>query len=219
MLSIIFANGDLHPNENPLQINDGDLVIAADGGSRHCQDLGIIPGVLIGDMDSTHPDLILAWEGLGVEVIRYPEDKDQTDLELALLHAQSEGATKIVVYGAIGGRLDMTLGNLILLAHPDLNTLVKLVYGNEEVRLLGEGELLTLPGEIGDKVSLISMNPEGAILTTKGLQYALNKQELRFGFTRGISNRLMKKQATIHLEKGLLAVIHTQGDSLEERLR
>lgn len=219
MQAIIFANGDLHPSEVNLELTEGDFVIAADGGSRHCAKLGIIPDVLIGDLDSTDPDLVLAWQGMGVEIIRHPEDKDQTDLELALMHAQSNGVSKILIYGAIGGRLDMTLGNLTLLAHPSLKASVKLVYGTEDVRLLREGELLTLPGTIGDTISLISLESNGSQVTTKGLEYPLEKAELGFGTTQGISNRLINSQATIHLEKGFLAIIHNKQQSQEERLK
>jgi thiamine pyrophosphokinase len=208
MQSIVFANGDLHPNEKDLKIDDQNLVIAADGGSRHCQQLGIFPDILIGDMDSTNPDLILAWEGMGVKIIRHPVAKDQTDLELALLYAQTQGATKIIVYGAIGGRLDMTLGNLTMLAHPSLNAVVKLVFGNEQIRLLREGELLTLPGSNGDTVSLIPLDTNGVVVTTKGLEYPLDKEVIEFGISRGISNRMINNGATIHLESGMLAVIH-----------
>ncbi len=215
MRSIIFANGDFCPQDTPVNIDSMDLVVAADGGSRHCQELGITPNVLIGDMDSTNPDLVKDWEASGVEVIHFPPDKDQTDLELALMHVQSEGATKIIVYGAVGGRLDMTFGNLLLLTHPDLKSVVKLVCGNEEIRVLREGDLLTLPGTVGDTISLIPLSMDGAKITTKGLEYPLEKEVLEFGLTRGISNRLENKQATIHLESGLLAVIHTRINSTE----
>jgi thiamine pyrophosphokinase len=216
MQAIIFANGNLHPSETNLEVNEDDLIIAADGGSRHCSSLGIIPNVLIGDLDSTNPELVLAWQGMGVDIVRYPEDKDQTDLELALFYAQMEDATKILVYGAIGGRLDMTLGNLTLLAHPSLDTSAKYIYGNEVYRVLQEGELLTLPGTIGDMISLITIGSNGSQVTAKGLEFPLEKTTLGFGSTMGISNRMTNNQATIHLEKGSLAVIHsreqTQGD-------
>ncbi|MGB2963000.1 MAG: thiamine diphosphokinase [Anaerolineales bacterium] len=217
MKAIIFANGEYRPTDNQINIIEDELIIAADGGSAQCAWLGIIPDILIGDLDSTDPDLIQKWEAAGVKVIRYPADKDQTDLELALLHAQAEGADKIVVYGAIGGRLDMTFGNLTLLAHPALKILVKLVYGEEVVRLLREGELLTLPGAIGDTISLIALDSRGAFVTTTGLEFPLDKEVLEFGLTKGISNRFVKKQATIYLERGLLAVIHSQQDPLEEK--
>lgn len=212
MRSIIFANGEFCQTVNELNISKGDLVIAADGGSGHCQTLGIIPDVLIGDLDSTPQDLIREWQNAGVLVIRHPPQKDQTDLELALLHAQAEGASEIIVYGAVGGRLDMTFGNMLLLAHPELTSSIKLICSGEEVQVLRPGESLVLNGEPGDIVSLLSLQPGKSSITTKGLEYPLNNENLGFGFTRGVSNQLAANKAVIQLESGLLAVIHTRNN-------
>lgn len=215
MRSIIFANGEFCQTVNEINVTKDDLVIAADGGSRHCQTLGIIPNVLIGDLDSTPKDLIQEWQTSGVLVIRHPNQKDQTDLELALLHAQAEGASEIIVYGAVGGRLDMTFGNLLLLAHPELTSQITLMCGGEEVRVLRPGESLVLQGAPGDIVSLLSLGPGESDIRTKGLEYPLENEDLGFGLTRGISNRMAAEGAVIQLEKGLLAVIHTRTNQTE----
>jgi len=219
MRSIIFANGEFCQTVNEINMVKDDLVIAADGGSRHCQTLGIIPDLLIGDLDSTSKDLIREWKNAGVLVIRHPAQKDQTDLELALLHAQAEGVSEIIVYGAVGGRLDMTFGNLLLLAHPELTSKITLICEREEVRVLRPGESLVLQGAPGDIVSLLSLcslkSGESGI-TTKGLEYPLDNEDLVFGLTRGISNQLAAEGAVIHLERGLLAVIHSRTNQTKE---
>ena len=215
MKSIIFANGEFCQTVNEINISDDDLVIAADGGSSHCQTLGIIPDVLIGDLDSTSKELIQEWLNAGVLVIRRPAQKDQTDLELALLHAQAEGASEIIVYGAVGGRLDMTFGNLLLLAHPELTCPIRLICSGEEVRALRPGESLTLNGAPGDIVSLLSLQPGESSIRTEGLEYPLDNEALDFGLTRGISNQMAAEGAVIQLEKGLLAVIHTRTNQTE----
>ena len=216
MKSIIFANGEFCPPENPIKIHGENLVIAADGGSRHLQILGIKPDVLIGDLDSTSPDLIKDWQKAGVTIIRHPARKDQTDLELALFYAQENGAEQIEVYGAVGGRLDMSYGNLLLLAHPDHTAEIKLLCDEEEVQVLREGHKITINGSRGDIVSLLSLQPGQSRITTKGLEYPLKNGNLAFGSTRGISNRLADDQATIQLNAGLLAVIQTQTKNSEE---
>jgi len=216
MRSIIFANGEFCQTVNKINTTKDDLVIAADGGSRHCQTLGIIPDLLIGDLDSTSNDLIQEWKNAGVLVIRHPAQKDQTDLELALLHAQAEGASEIIVYGAVGGRLDMTFGNLLLLAHPELTSQITLICGGEEVRALRPGESLVLHGAPGDIVSLISLGPGESRISTEGLEYPLDNEDLVFGLTRGISNQLAAEGAVIHLERGLLAVIHSRTNQTKE---
>ena len=217
MKAYIFANGDYIPPLKQLEIKDDDLVIAADGGSRHCQILEIKPQILIGDMDSTDPDLIVTWEADGVEIIRYPEDKDQTDLELAITLAQEKGAEKIVIHGAIGGRLDMSFGNLGLLGHPTLKVPTTIINGAEEVHLLKSGDMLTLVGDIGDVVSLVALCPDEAVVSTIGLFYPLKNEALKFGETRGISNQLTQKRGTVHLKSGMLTVVHTRTDPLEGR--
>ncbi len=216
MKTHIFANGEFTAPINPLHIRENDLVIAADGGSRHCQALDIQPRILIGDLDSTDPSLVDKWRGEGVEIIQHPEDKDQTDLELAIMLAQDRGADKIVVYGAIGGRLDMTFGNLFLLAHPDLTTPTTLINGAEEVHLLHSGDLLTLVGDPGDMVSLVPGQPGDSVVSITGFLYSLKNEALEFGKTRGLSNQLTEKRGTIHLYSGLLTVIHTRKVPLEE---
>lgn len=216
MRAIIFANGEYRdPLRPPGHLNNA-LVIAADGGSRHCQSLKVTPNILIGDLDSTDPDLVVSWEESGVEVIRYPADKDQTDLELALLLAQERGAKEAWVYGAVGGRLDMTFGNLTLLAHPSLKIPTTLICGNEEVHLLRPGDSLELDGEPGDTLSLLPLQPGGSRVSTQGLQYRLDNEKLEFGLTRGISNQLTDPTVKIKLETGWMAVIHTRRSSYKE---
>ena len=111
------------------------------------------------------------------------------------------------IYGAIGGRLDMTLSNMILLAHPALKIPAALICGAEEVRLLRAGDSLTISGQPGDTVSLIPLQPGSSNVTTSGLKYKLEGEGLEYSYTRGISNSMIEKQARITLESGLMAVV------------
>jgi thiamine pyrophosphokinase len=216
MRAYIFANGVMEDPAQTLVPDPHDLVISADGGSRHCQELNLIPDVLIGDLDSADPELAASWERDGVEVIRHPEDKDQTDLELALLLAQERGAEEIRVYGAVGGRLDMTFGNLTLLAHPELTVPATLICGLEEVHLMKPGDTLELEGVPGELLSLIPLQPGSATVTAQGVRYPLHDEDLFFGTTRGISNCLADRRAVIRLSSGLLAVVHTRSQMPKE---
>ena len=117
----IFANGDIQEVEwiRPY-LSAPAIVIAANGGSRHLLLLDHPPDVLIGDLDSL-PLEAQAWRELdSITVFVYPHDKNETDLELALLHAVSHYEEDIQIFGALGGRLDQTLANIMLLAHPAL---------------------------------------------------------------------------------------------------
>jgi len=203
--AVIFANGVLNLPDARTVIRPDDIIIAADGGVHHCQDLGVTPAVVIGDLDSLLPDEISALQTADVEIIRYPAQKDQTDFELALRHAISLGADEILGLGALGARWDMTIANILLLGAPELAGLtVRLIDRQQEIVLLrGEGKI-TFHGRRGDTLSLIPLGQDARGVTLAGLEYSLEDGILRFGSTRGISNVLVEETATVYLKQGLL---------------
>ena len=103
MRAVVFANGELNNKgaAGELLLPD-DLLIAADGGASHCRVLGVTPSILIGDLDSLTEVDLAYWEQAGTKVIRYKSRKDETDLELALLHAKANGVDEVVVSDVIG---------------------------------------------------------------------------------------------------------------------
>ena len=212
MRAVIFANGTLNdPRQSLAAIQAGDIVIAADGGARHCRALELTPAVVLGDFDSLSTEELAQLEREGVQVVRYPSRKDFTDLELALQHAVCLGADEILVFGALGARWDQTLANLLLPAAPGLEQVcIRLLDGPQEIALLRAGEAHTLSGQAGDTVSLIPLGGDARGITTAGLEYSLVDGTLYFGATRGISNVLLGEQATVRLQDGLLlcTIIH-----------
>ena len=92
--------------QRALSLWPGAYVIAADGGAISAVECGIQPHLIIGDMDSVDPELLENLQTQGAETQRYPVEKDETDLQLALLAAAERDARKILVLGALGGRLD-----------------------------------------------------------------------------------------------------------------
>jgi thiamine pyrophosphokinase len=216
---VIFANGELPDLEAARAVvQPTDTIIAADGGAKHCRALGLTPHVVIGDFDSLSPADLAALGAAGTRIIRHPARKEQTDLELALDLALAEGAKDILILGALGGRWDQTLANVLLLIRSDrwrvsrqqatkvatTNVRVRLLDGMQEISLLrGPGEL-ALTGDAGDTVSLIPIGGDARGITTSGLEYPLRGENLIFGSTRGISNVMMAGQATISLTEGLL---------------
>ena len=109
--AIIFANGTIHNLDTVRNIlRADDYIIAADNGAAHCAPLGLTPHVIIGDMDSIDPALLAKYEQQGVTITRHPVEKNETDLELALLHAAAIAPQEILVFGIVGDRWDMTAG-------------------------------------------------------------------------------------------------------------
>ena len=204
---IIFANGTLPDMHSARElIRPDDLILAADGGTRHALDLGLRPSVIIGDLDSATFDLKPLTEA-GTRIIRHPRDKNKTDLELALEHAVEDGQREIIILAALGGRLDQTLGNLSLLTKPQYAALdIRVDDGVEEAFFIRDGALIR--GECGDLVSLIPWGREVHGIHTEGLRWPLSNETLYPYQTRGISNEMPGNTASIKIGSGLLLVIH-----------
>jgi thiamine pyrophosphokinase len=214
--AVIFANGSL-PDLKAVSrlLRPDDTLLAADGGSFHLLALGLLPSAVIGDLDSLSAADHRRLEAAGVCLLQHPRDKDETDLELALRHAVDAGHRSILIVGALGGRLDQTLGNLSLLADPALEGLeVRLDDGVEEAFFVRGGESSSrganrgIHGRPGEVVSLL---PWGALtegVTTDGLRWPLCGETLFPHKTRGISNELLGETASVTLTSGLLLVVH-----------
>jgi thiamine pyrophosphokinase len=207
MRVIIFANGELaNPQEARSLLQPDTLVIAADGGTHHVLAAGVTPDIVVGDLDSLSPDDQARLEAAGSQIVRFSPRKDETDLELALLHAVEKGATEITILGALGGRLDQTIANVLLLALPALKGAdVRIVEGAQEAFLIQNGA--TIKGQPGDTVSLIPLGGDTEGVTAEGLEWPLDEDTLRFGPARGVSNILTGKQAHVRVRRGLLLCV------------
>ena len=204
---IIFANGDLpNPEKARALLHDDDFIIAADGGTRHALALGLTPNVIIGDMDSVTFDLRPLTEK-GTQVIQLPQDKNETDLELAIQHALTLNPEQVVILAALGGRLDQTLGNISLLSDLRPSTFdLRLDDGIEEVFFCHTQ--CEIHGAVGDIVSLIPWQGEVTGIVTENLKWALQTETLYPNKTRGISNEMINETATVQIKSGLLLIVH-----------
>jgi thiamine pyrophosphokinase len=206
---IIISNGDFSPSARLLPLLDAaDLVIAADGGANALVQYGRYPDVLIGDMDSVTPTVLARCADGSCRLLRYPVAKDETDTELALLEAVRLGARRITLLGVLGGRIDHSLANVLLLTLPALAGCMVQIYDGHSFIFLVRDELV-VHGQKGDLLSLIALNGDALGVRTEGLQYPLRDEPLSFGAARGISNVLLGVEARIMVRAGILLAVHT----------
>jgi thiamine pyrophosphokinase len=210
--AVIFANGNLARPAHPLAgLHSADLIIAADGGAHHCRAMGLAPDVLIGDLDSITKALQEDLSRSGTQVILYPRDKDETDLELALRYAVDQNAEEILLLGILGGRLDQTLANLLLLSRPEWQPARLMVADGPDFALLVRaGSPLTLQTQTGDIVSLIPLSRTVTGVSTEGLRWSLKDATLEFGNTLGISNETTGDIARVEIKTGQLLAVHRE---------
>ena len=208
MRAIMIANGHIGNSEvSRAQTWAHDIVICADGGAQHALALGLTPDVVIGDLDSLDGGLQAQLESEGCQIIVHPTRKDETDLELALRYAVDNGVAEILILGALGGRMDQTLANVLLLALPELEGIkTRIVAGDQEMFLI-RGQAL-IKGRVGDTVSLLPIAGDVTGITTEGLEYPLQRGTLKFGPALGVSNALTAPVARVQVEHGLLLCVH-----------
>ena len=212
MRAIVVADGE--PAAGDAGLLDGaDLVVAADAGAGWLAALGRRPDLLVGDLDSVDSRLVDELAAAGVPIERHPPEKDASDTELALERAVAGGADRVVILGALGGaRIDHELANLLLLADPAWQRLadLRIVRGRTAVRAVHAGASLALEAPIGAVVTLIPIGGDADGVRTTGLRYELDGEPLRIGRSRGLSNVVAGRPASVSVERGTLLVIETE---------
>ncbi|HJX38923.1 MAG TPA: thiamine diphosphokinase [Anaerolineae bacterium] len=208
MRAVIVAGGPMpQPPLPELHVGEDDLVVCVDGGARNALAFGLQPHVVLGDLDSMEPELRQHLDQEGVQFVAYPARKDETDSELAVKYALDRGATDLVLLGALGGRIDHTLANVMLLAIPQLQGVrARMIDGRQELILIREEAVIE--GRPGDVVSLLPLAGDAAGIHTEGLEYALHGETLTFGAARGVSNVLVAPRARVRVGAGLLLLVH-----------
>ncbi len=211
----VFANGNLEGDGEWIRpfLAQSTATIAADGGSRHLHALNHPPDIIIGDMDSL-PAAVRRWlTAVGTQFITHPPAKNETDLELALRYAVEKYDTDILLFTALGGRLDQMLANIHLLAHPAFAGRVRLMSPYQQTWVMAAPLTETafmINGRVGDTLSLIPLNGNVKVSSTDGLRWSLYERWLYFDKTQGVSNEITAVPATITIEKGILLCVHTK---------
>ena len=206
MKYIIIANGTINKHHNFKEfINNSDIIIGVNGGSRHLKTMDIIPDIIIGDCDSISYKNMVYFKKHKVKFIKYPRDKNYSDTELAILWAIKNQASDITIIGATGTRIDHTLSNIFLMKIIVAKRMpCKIIDDNNEIYFVIDQ--IKLKGKTGDLISIIPITEKVTGITTKGLKYSLVNAEMIMGSSLGISNVFLENQVYIKIKKGILIV-------------
>ncbi len=208
MRAVIFVNGVISdPAKLAGRLYADDYLVAADGGAEHALAMGRVPRVVVGDLDSLSPSLRATLVAQGVELEQHPTAKNETDLELAILRAIRDGADEILLVGALGGRLDQSLANVLLMAQRPWPAKLQLLDADQLASIVRGGETLTLEAAPGSLVSLLPLSAEVTGITYTGMLYPLDNATLTLGSTRGVSNEVARYPATVRIATGLALVV------------
>jgi len=203
---VVVSGGEL-PDPRAASVAPlGAPVVAADKGLEHALALGLDVTLAVGDFDSASPEAVAVAESAGVRIERHPDEKDATDLELALDAAVAIAPARILVLAGGGGRLDHQLSTLMLLASERYaRAHVDAFVGSAWIHVVrGSRALEGAPGEV---VSLLAVGGPAEGVTTEGLAYPLRGETLEAGSSRGISNVFASNIAHVSVEDGVLLAI------------
>lgn len=210
MKAVVVSHGGIDNLNNASNVmKTADVIICADGGGEYAYKCGVIPDVLVGDLDSIDEKVLQALIDSKCKIIRYPKQKDFTDTELALNYAMEMHADEIIMLGSIGSRLDHTLSNILLLFKLSKQGIKSCVMDEKNTVYLTESNI-QLKGIKGDLVSLIPIGGDVTGINTKGLLYSLYDAEIKMGDSLGISNVFVDDEAEITIKSGSLLVIKSR---------
>lgn len=213
--AIIVANGQIRDYnltcrriKKDYGFDKNILIVAADGGIKHCMNMHIFPDIVIGDMDSINIKLMenLSKNTKDIKFINSSSEKDESDTQLALDYIIEQKINDVIILGALGDRIDHSFANIILLASPD--------YDNKDIKIIDEKNEITvvkkptdINGKKGKKISIFSLSPYTYFISTKGLKYKLKDEKLLFSPARGLSNIFISDKANIEIKNGQLLIV------------
>lgn len=193
--------GALPVRDIPAYPNAEDMVIAADKGYDHALSLNITPDIVVGDFDSLKriPDV--------PNLIRLNVRKNDTDLDHAVAVALEHGCDDITVYGAVGGKLDHTLGNVAVAERAVLAGAKIFFFGEDSSFTVIHDSKVTLPAYESGRLSTFSLETVSHGVNISGLSYEVTDFDLPRAVTRGVSNEFIGKPSVISVEDGTLLIV------------
>jgi thiamine pyrophosphokinase len=185
-----------------------ELVVAADGGARYALEAGVVPDLVVGDMDSLGEDLALEVERRGASLERHPARKDKMDGQLAVLAARERGASAADLLCAVGGRLGALIAVPHILLAAERIGLRSTVVADQGRMFVIEAGSRTLQGDPQDSISIFPFSGLATGVTLEGMEYPLEIASLESGDTLGFHNELIGRRASVSVEEGALLVVH-----------
>lgn len=207
---VILAAGDYY-NE-PIEIPDDSLVIAADGGLDHAKACEIAVDYVVGDFDSvTHRSALAGMPN----TIVLPKEKDDPDLLSALKLGWHQGAREFDVYGALGGRIDHTISALQCTAMIAVHGAMMFLHGQGTmVTAITDGRL-DFPAHhpvANYMVSVFAHSDTASGINEPGMKYQLNNAVMTNTAVNGVSNEFIDGvPASIDIHDGTLIVTYPIG--------
>lgn len=176
------------------------FVIAADRGCGYALRAGITPDLVAGDLDSFCGEI-----PEGIELVRVPPEKDDTDAWLAAEIAVERGFTRLRFLAALGGRLDHTFANFQMIYGLLMRGVWAELYGECERAYMVSNGAAEIPRYEG-YLSVFAFGGS-AVVSEEGTKYPLDRHRLFESFPLGVSNEITAEKAVVTVHSGTALII------------
>ncbi|MEW5816451.1 MAG: thiamine diphosphokinase [Spirochaetota bacterium] len=202
MKGILFTGGH-GPEKRFIEsfLAEADRVIAADSGADLAASFGIMPDIIVGDMDSLSDKTVLR-SSPKEKVMIFNSDKDETDTEIALRLLHENGCSEITIVGGGGGRLDHLIAILYLFERE----IYPLRWITHDEVVVCIDATLELEVKKGERVSFFPIGKDKCTMKTRGLKWPLDGLQWQRG-DFGISNICTEERLSVTMQSGRIILI------------
>lgn len=189
--SIICLNGDI-AFEHLKNINLP--IISADGATNKLVEHGILPDIVIGDLDSVNKETLKNLKHIRIK------DQDHSDYQKALKYVAENNISPSIVFGINGGYIDHIMNNISIFSNTDdvfvdhKTVMQSLGFGTHRLNIQKD-----------TKISIFGM--PSCHLTTSGLKWNVNDRTLNFAGFNAPLNRVQDSDITLHISTGRALVV------------
>lgn len=195
-----------------------DTVVCADAGLDAADRLGLDVNFLMGDFDSVENETLSKFMKIdsldnSAKYIKYPKEKDYTDMHLVLEWTVVKKPSEIVIIGATGRRLDHFIANVNILMLPLENNIPAYIVDKYNKLCLIKSEHRIYRNNLwGKYISVCPLTEEVKGVCLRDFKYPLDSVTIKIGGSTTVSNELADgaDEAVISLDKGILIVIESR---------
>lgn len=205
MRAYIFGGAHIQ-DYSKINIEKNAFIICADSGLKHVQNLKLVPSCILGDFDSYDGDISYT----NVEVIKYPKEKDDTDLMIAVKYAIEKKYDDIIIYGALGQRLDHTFASVQTLNYIYEKGLTGVLVGDNDIVMIQKKGICKYSKKEDYYFSVFNMSGEFTLVNMDGFKYNVHEASISNFFPIGVSNEILSEEANIEVLSGELLIIYSK---------
>ena len=185
------------------QLQSYDFIIAVDSGAEHVYKLFLKPDLIVGDLDSIEEKTLERAKKDKIEILELEENKDQTDFEIALNYIINKKCENITIIGGEYGDIDHLFGTLFSIANLQNNEKIMWIHGNQKILFPNSSSI-----DIGTNTKFSILHFTDLVgLEISGAQWNLDKEDIKFGFSRLLRNKSRNQNVNISVQEGKFCLV------------